>query len=415
VIPGPRSQALAAALSRVESPGVTTFADDWPVFWDRAAGVQVTDVDGNTYTDLTAAFGVMSVGHGNPRVAAAVAEQAGRLIHGMGDVHPPAIKVALLQALADVTPDGLDRAILGLNGADAVEAALKCAELVTGKAAVIAFEGGYHGLGGGALSVTSRADFREPFAGRLGGHTTFVDYPTTDAEASRTLEQIRHACRAGPPAGAVIIEPIQGRGGVVIPPPGFLSALRVLCDDCELLLIADEIFTGLGRTGRWFAMDDEAVVPDLLCVGKALGGGMPLSACVGGASSVDRWPRALGEALHTSTFLGHPVSCAAALASLAELQERDLPGRAQTLGTWALELLKDAPAEDVRGRGLMIGIELDTGERAMAVVKAALQAGVLLLPSGPRGQVLSVTPPLTITRDELGDALDVVLRCLKQV
>ena len=193
MIPGPRSQALAAALSRVESPGVTTFADDWPVFWDRAAGVQVTDVDGNTYTDLTAAFGVMSVGHGNPRVAAAVAEQAGRLIHGMGDVHPPAIKVALLQALADVTPDGLDRAILGLNGADAVEAALKCAELVTGKAAVIAFEGGYHGLGGGALSVTSRADFREPFAGRLGGHTTFVDYPTTDAEASRTLEQIRHA------------------------------------------------------------------------------------------------------------------------------------------------------------------------------------------------------------------------------
>ncbi len=414
MIPGPRSRKLAARLKAVESPGVTTLTDTWPVFWERGDGAFVWDVDGNQFTDLTAAFGVMSVGHANPVVARAVADQATTLLHGMGDVHPPAAKVALLEALRDVTPAGLDRAVLGMNGADAVEAALKCAELVTGRPGVIAFEGAYHGLGGGALSVTARRDFRDPFAGRLAGATTFAEFPRTEEAADRVLSGLRRKLsRRGsglPPTGALIVEPIQGRGGVVVPPAGFLKALRGLCDDFDLLLIADEIFTGLGRTGRRFAVEHEDVVPDLLCVGKALGGGMPISACVGNDRAIGGWPAATGEALHTSTFLGHPGSCAAAVASLSQLDA--LRGRAESLGERARAIFAAAPVEDVRGRGLMIGIELDSGERAFAAVEEALQRGVILLPSGERGEVLSITPPLTIAESDLEAALEVVLDCI---
>ena len=413
---GPRSRELAVALARVESPGVTTLEPDWPIFWAEAHDATVMDVDGNRYTDLTAAFGVMSVGHSNPRVADAVALQARRMLHGMGDVHPPAIKVALLEALGAVTPRGLGRFVLGTNGSDAVEAALKCAELVTGKAGVIAFEGAYHGLSGGALSVTSRRDFRDPFAGRLGGATTFLEFPRTPEAADRVLGELRRKLSSPssglPATGAIIVEPIQGRGGVVVPPAGFVSELRRTCDEHGLLLIADEVMTGLGRTGRWFAVDHEGVVPDLLCIGKALGGGMPLSACAGGDTSLGRWPRATGEALHTSTFLGHPGACAAGLAALAELQDRDLPGRARRLGERAMQRLAGARAVDVRGRGLMIGVELESAERAMAVTREALRRGVLVLPSGERGQVLSLTPPLTIAEDLLDQALDTLVACL---
>ena len=415
MIPGPRSRALAEALGRVECPGISYLSERWPIFWERAQGAHVFDVDGHQYVDLTAAFGVMSVGHANPRVVSAVTEQAQTLMHGMGDVHPPAIKVALLEALAELTPPGLDRAILGLNGSDAVESALKCAELVTGKSGVIAFEGGYHGLAGSALSVTARRAFRDPFAGRLAGQTTFLEFPTDAPAADRVLSEFRRKLTSPgsgmTPTGALILEPIQGRGGVRVPPSGFIAALAAVCREFDVLLIADEIFTGLGRTGTWFAMDHEGVVPDLLCIGKALGGGMPLSACVGGENTLGLWPASEGEALHTSTFLGHPVSCAAALASLRELQERCLEERAERLGSRVMTRLRDA-GQVVRGRGLLIGIELDSGEAAMRVTQAALEAGVLLLPSGDTGQVLSLSPPLVIEEGTLDGAIDVVLECL---
>jgi len=210
----------------------------------------------------------------------------------------------------------------------------------------------------------------------------------------------------------MIIEPIQGRGGVNIPPDGFLAALRALCDRHELLLILDEIFTGLGRTGAWFACQRDGITPDLLCVGKALGGGMPISACLGGETSLGLWPQARGEALHTSTFLGHPGSCAAALAALRELTNRHLPERALELGERARSTMADWPVQAVRGRGLMIGVELRSGAEAWAVVQAALDAGVLLLPCGEQGQVLSITPPLVIEEGELNQALAVVRSCL---
>ena len=407
------SQRLAMLLRQVESPGVTTIDANWPVFWESAKDSTVTDTDGETYVDLTAAFGVMSVGHAHPRVVAALKQQAERLLHGMGDVHPPAIKVRFLQALAEFTPHGLDYAILGQNGSDAVEAALKCGELVTGRPEVIAFEGAYHGLSYGALSVTHREDFRAPFEGRLAGKTHFVPFPAAEDEKNAALTQVRGLFKSHP-IGSVIVEPIQGRGGVRVPAPGFLSSLRDVCTEFGVLLIADEIFTGFGRTGHWFASEYEGIVPDLMCLGKAMGGGMPISACVGGETSVARWPEVQGEALHTSTFLGHPMSCAAAIAALEIMAAERLAERAVRLGNIVQEMMATAPVCKVSGRGLMLGLTLESGDRAWKVVTRALERGLILLPSGQDGRVISITPPLTIDESALVRALDTLILCLHE-
>jgi 4-aminobutyrate aminotransferase-like enzyme len=410
-VPGPRSRALAERLRAVESRNVTCLAPDAPIFWERAAGANVWDVDGNRFLDLGGAFAVANVGHAHPRVVRAVAEQSARLLHGMGDVHPSAPKVELLEALAARFPGGGPaRAVLGSSGADAVEAALKTAQLATGRAGVLAFEGGYHGLSYGALDTTWRADFRAPFAARLPGRTAFARYG--DAEDAR-----RAAREAGFAIGAVLVEPVQGRGGVRVPPPGFLTALRQLCDAEGWLLIADEVFTGFGRTGRLFACDAEAVVPDLLCVGKGLASGMPLSACIGRAPVMDAWPESKGEALHTQTFLGHPPSCAAALAALAVLDEEKLVQRAAETGAAALALLARrsaglAAVKEVRGAGLMLGIECAAPELAQRAVARALRRGVILLPAGDDGRVLSLTPPLCIDGEALLAGAAEVLACL---
>lgn len=406
-VPGPRSRALAARLARVESADVTCLSPP-PIFWDRAEGANVWDVDANRFVDLGGGFGVANVGHAHPRVVAAVGGQAGRLLHAMGDVHPPAVKVELLEALCARFPGGGPaRAVLGSSGSDAVEAALKTALLATGRPGVVAFEGGYHGVSLGALDVTARDFFREPFAARLPGATAFARYGDA-ADAERAAE----ACPV--PVGAVIVEPVQGRGGERIPPPGFLPALRELCDARGWLLIADEVYTGFGRTGRWFACEHEAVVPDLLCAAKGLASGMPISACLGREEVMAAWPASAGEARHTQTFLGHPAGCAAALASLAVLSEEKLVERSDELGRVALDFLERTLAgrATARGLGLMIGIECDGPERAARAVGAALERGVILLPSGEDGRVLSVTPPLGIGRDALVSALGVVAECL---
>jgi 4-aminobutyrate aminotransferase-like enzyme len=410
-VPGPRSRALAERLRAVESRNVTCLAPEPPIFWERAAGCNVWDVDGNRYVDLGGAFAVANAGHAHPRVAEAVAAQARRLLHGMGDVYPPAAKVELLEALAARFPGGGPaRAVLGSSGADAVEAALETAALATGRAGAVAFEGAYHGLSLGALDATSREDFRAPFAARLPHATVFARFG--DAEDVR-----RAAREARVPVGAVVVEPVQGRGGVRMPPAGFLRALRRLCDEEGFVLVADEIFTGCGRTGRFFACEHEGVVPDLLCVGKGLASGMPISACVGRAEVMDAWPASRGEALHTQTFLGHPPSCAAALASLAVIDEERLVERARSTGEAALDLLAGRAAglagvKEVRGLGLMLGIECDGPERALRAVERALRRGLILLPSGADGSVLSVTPPLAIEPPVLWRALEELCACL---
>ena len=417
-IPGPRSLLLAGELHDVESRNVTFIDREgrFPVFWESASGCLVTDVDGNTFLDLTAAFGVAAVGHGNPRVVAAIQDQAAKLIHGMGDVHPSEVKLALARKIRERTPGDLGGVIFGSSGGDAVEAALKSARLCSGKSGVLAFDGGYHGLTYGALAVTARSDFRDPFAGQVPTFARHVPYPgPDDLEASITA--IDHVLHQDETIGAVIVEPIQGRGGIRVPPSGWLVRLRALCDRTGVLLIFDEIFTGWGRTGDWFACDHEHVIPDLLCIGKAMGGGFPISACVGRPQVMAAWDESTGESLHTSTFLGSPLGCRAALAAISEIEDRDLPGRARTVGAYFQDRLQDLQQRrpdailEVRGRGLMLGIRLDTRERALGMVYALLQRGVIVLPAGD-GDILEFVPPLVIEEAQIDWAVGQIAECL---
>jgi len=397
-IPGPRSRQLARRLRRVESPNVTFIAPDFPIFWESARGCLVTDVDGNCFLDVTSAFGVASVGHNHPRVVAAVQAQAEKLLHGMGDVHPSEVKVRLCEKISALVPLPQAQVILGLNGGDAIEAALKTAMLATGRPGILAFEGGYHGLTYGALDVTARSDFRAPFRPQMGGFTQHLPYGCS-------LERIRAQITSQAP-GAVVAEPIQGRGGIVVPPPGWLPGLRDLCTETDTLLILDEIFTGWGRTGQRFACQAEDVVPDILCVGKAMGGGLPLSACVASAGLMAVWGESMGEALHTSTFLGNPLACAGALAALDVLEEEDLPAQAVQRGAVLASGLHDLQAafpeliREVRGRGLMLGLELHSPGHALPLVPSALREGLILLPAGD-GRVLEFVPPLVITEAQI--------------
>lgn len=429
-LPGPVSRTLARRLAGVESRNVTRITEDGPIFWAAARGANVVDADGNVYVDLTAGFAVAAAGHANPRVAAALGAQAAVLPHGLGDVSPPEIKVRLLERLAALAPGELGVTILGSAGAEAVEAALKTALLATGRPGVLAFTGAYHGLTYGALACTWREEFRAPFAAQLNQGVRFAPYPyayrwagsgdVVAASLAAVRRLLDEAATSPLPIGCILVEPIQGRGGIVVPPDGFLAGLRRLADDRGLVLVFDEIYCGLGRTGRWFACEHDGVIPDVLVVGKALTGALPLSAAIGTRRVMDAWPPSAGEALHTSTFLGNPVSCAAALAQLSEIEERGLVARAAELGARLRRRLdgwigRHAAVGEVRGRGLMQGVELvrpggrePAGGLALRVADAALRRGVLLLTEGPRANVLAFTPPLVITEAQLDFAVDVV-------
>lgn len=400
-----------------------TFLESPPPFWAHASGGRVRDAEGNSYLDLSGAFGVAFAGHRHPRVVARIRRQAERLIHGMGDVHPPVAKVEFLEALAARLPWPSSRTILGLSGSDAVEAALKTACLATGRPGVIAFEGSYHGLTLGALAATSREHFRRPFDRRLADHVRFVPFPTSPAGATRALARVAELLAGRSPTsfGAVIVEPIQGRAGVRIPPRGFLAELGRRTRAGGALLIADEIFTGMGRTGVLFASEHDDTVPDLMCLGKALGGGMPLSACCGPVAVMNAWPPSTGEAIHTSTFLGHPLGCAGGLGFLEALDADDLVGRARRLGARALGYLTAnlqgcADVADVRGRGLMLGVELRRNARAGSaadVARRVLKRGIIVLPGGEDGEVLQLIPPATLASEELEGGLEVLVAAIR--
>lgn len=409
-VPGPRSLALATELARGETRGVTYLADDFPIFWDRAEGALVTDVDGNRYIDATSAFGVALTGHANPAVARAIAAQAERLAHGMGDVHPTAEKVRLCSTLAALAPVDDGRVFLGTGGAEAIEFALKTAFLATAKAETIAFVGAYHGLSYGTLDVSGIAKFRAPWRDQLADLSDFVAFPSEDdpESAARSLEEIADDFDEAE-IGAVIVEPIQGRAGVVIPPDGFLRDLRALCDAHGALLIFDEIYTGFGRTGTRFACERDGVRPDILCVGKALGGGFPISAAIVARSVADAWQPSFGEALHTSTYLGNPMGCAAALANLAEMERLDVPRIAREREPHVAAALRGiaercAQIERVRGRGLLWAIDFVDDRAANETVTRALALGLVLLQSGLRGESITFSPPAVIDDAQLARA-----------
>ncbi len=429
--PGPESRRLAASLSRYESPNVTFIDDAFPIFWREALGANVLDVDGNIYIDLCAGFGVAAAGHRNPKITEAVTHQLELLAHGMGDVHPPEIKVRLLERLAEITPGDLSQTVLSSAGSEAVESALKTARLASGRPGVLCFRGAYHGLTYGALAVTDGDFFRGPFLDQLGIPVTRVPFPDPyrpDPELARrgdllgaTLEAVAEELDADDRIGAIIVEPILGRGGIVVPPDGFLRGLREECDRRGIILIFDEVYTGFGRTGRWFACEHEGVVPDIMCLGKALSGALPFSACIGRPEVMAAWPPSAGEALHTSTFLGHPLGCAAALAQIDEIEAAGLVERSARLGAATLERLEEIQSRvrfigHVRGRGLLAALELvrDPGARpdptrAARVMKEALRSGLILLAGDG---VIELSPPLTITERQLDFALAALEDCL---
>jgi 4-aminobutyrate aminotransferase-like enzyme len=448
-------------LRQYESRNVLfTEADgSWPIVWERAKGVHVWDADGKKYLDLTAAFGVAAAGHANPRVVKAGQMQMGRLLHAMGDVHPHALKAELAQKLSQITFERwanspelkiqnskfkTGKVIFSNSGFEAVETALKTAMLATGRHGVVAFTGAYHGLGYGALNATHRDFFRKPFQPQLREFVRFIQFPERTSDLATIEFQIRHLIRREW-IGAILVEPVQARGGINVPPPEFLPLLRKLCDEFGALLIADEIYTGFGRTGKWFACDHSGTgvspvgpqktgthrqdacattIPDLICLGKALAGGFPLSACVGRADLMDAaWPQSKGEAIHTSTFLGHPVGCAMALAQISEIEKLKLPERAAELGKFLLaELQSKIPSGKfqiaVRGQGLMVGVELRRHDgspataETFAAIKTLLQRGFIFLPEGEYGNVISFTPPLTITRQQLAKAVGALAEVL---
>jgi len=406
--PGPRSHELSSDLARFEAPGVNTLGGpagtEPALVWQEAVGANVLDVDGNRFLDLTSGFGAAAVGHRHPRVVAAVREQSGRLLHGLADVAAHPLRIELAGRLAGLVP--VDDALIhfAVSGADAVEVAAKTAILATGRPGLVAFEPAYHGLTLGALALSAREHFRRPFAGHLHPHVYRLPFgcdPAAVGEAAR-----RHA------VAAVIVEPVVGREGVVFPPPGWLAALAALCREHGALLVADEIFTGFGRTGALFAVDHDRVRPDLLCCGKALGGGLPIGAVAGRSELMATWGTG-GEALHTGTFLANPLSCAAALAVLDVLAEEDLVARARRLGSEVRRRAAVWPKRyravaAVRGRGLLWGVELVDAGTAKRVSAGLLARGVLALAGGPEGRVLQLVPPLSVTEEQLATALALV-------
>lgn len=412
--PGPRSRDLAARLAAVESPAfdarrraraASSGEEQTPIAYAAGRGAVVVDVDGNRYVDLTAGFGALALGHAPNAATEAARAALSDLALALGDVYASELKVRACEALAGLFPEAGARVMLGLSGADAVTCALKTAALATGKPRVLAFEGAYHGLSHGPLAACGFApSFREPFQTQLGVQVTFAPYPSRDdarggaAALEESLGAVREAVRGGDLA-AILVEPLLGRGGCVVPPAAFLPALRSLADDAGALLVLDEVWTGMGRTGALLACEDAGVVPDVICLGKALGGGVPISACIGRGPVMEAWGAHGGATLHTGTHFGSPPACAAALAAL-EAVRGGLAARARDVG--------DAFREDlarrglrVRGRGLMIGVELADAARALAVTRALLGKGFLVLTGGAKGDTLTLSPPLTISEAQL--------------
>jgi 4-aminobutyrate aminotransferase / (S)-3-amino-2-methylpropionate transaminase / 5-aminovalerate transaminase len=421
-IPGPRSRELMKRRAAAVSSGVGTTL---PVFVERAGGGVIRDVDGNSLIDLGAGIAVVNVGNSAPKVVRAVQEQVAAFTHTCFMVTPYEGYVAVCEELAQVTPgDHEKRTALFNSGSEAVENAVKIARHATGRQAIVVFDHAYHGRTNLTMALTAK---NMPYKHRFGPFASEVyrvpmSYPFRDAPgmsgaeaAARAIRQIETQIGAANVA-AVLIEPIQGEGGFVVPATGFLPAVAQWCREAGAVFIADEVQTGFCRTGDWFACDAEGVVPDLMTLAKGMAGGLPLAAVTGRADLMD--------AVHTGglggTYGGNPLACAAALASIETMREHDLAGAARAIEDTMVPRLRAmrerTPAiGDVRGRGAMIAVEIvrqGTTEPDAAltaqVARLCHAEGVLVLTAGTYGNVLRFLPPLVISDALLAEAFDVV-------
>ena len=431
--PGPQAQRLIERMRAIEGAGPRTGGSDAPLVVDTALGSILTDPDGNRFVDLAGSFAAATIGHSHPAVVAAVRDQVGRAAH-VSSASVSEARVAFEEALVGIAPPGLDRVLLGMSGSDANDTAVKLARTLTGRREVIAFSGGYLGRSTGVVGLSGKARFRESVGVEADAHFLPYPYPyrwplgrgddATIGDAALGL--VRHAMDDAAsgvgPVAAVIVEAIQGNGGIVIPPDGFLAGLRELCDRHGTILIFDEIQAGFGRTGRTWASEHWSVEPDLMTVGKGVGGGLAVSAVVGRAATMSHW----SPGTHTSTFLGDAVNLAAGVAAIGVLRDEHLVERSARLGTRALETLTadlatDAGVGEVRGRGLFIGIELvrdandrtPDPERVARVRRASFARGVVLGVGGHAENVIKLCPPLSIEEDLLDTALGITIETIR--
>ncbi|MFD4183296.1 4-aminobutyrate--2-oxoglutarate transaminase [Rhodococcus sp. NPDC058514] len=421
-LPGPRSQALMARRMASVAAGVGSSV---PVYAADADGGVVVDVDGNSLIDLGAGIAVTSVGASNPAIAKAVSEQASHFAHTCFMVTPYEGYVRVAEQLAALTPgDHEKRSVLFNSGAEAVENAVKVARLATGRNAVVAFDHAYHGRTNLTMALTAKA---MPYKANFGPFAPEIyrmpmSYPFRDEaglsgadSARRVISQIEKQIGADTVA-AIIIEPIQGEGGFIVPAPGFLPALVEWARANGVVFIADEVQTGFARTGAWFASEDEAIVPDIITMAKGIAGGLPLAAITGRAELLDAvHPGGLG-----GTYGGNPIACAAALAAIDTIRLLDLPARARDIGDIVVGRLRTLAAEfdvigDVRGRGAMQAMELvrpggsePDPDITKAIAAQAFEQGVIVLTCGTYGNVIRLLPPLVIGEELLGEALDVL-------
>jgi 4-aminobutyrate aminotransferase len=400
-IPGPKARAHVAYDESWTSPSLPRA---YPIVPVRAEGLTVEDIDGNLFLDFAAGIAVTSTGHAHPEVVAAIAEQAASVIHfSASDFYLP-IYAELCERLAGIAPmSGRTRAYLGNSGAEVVEAAIKLARHATGRQYVVGFLGGFHGRTYGAVSLTaSKAKYHAGFGPLLPG---VFHAPFGRVDDLRWFDEVLFDKLA--PANevaAIIVEPIQGEGGYLVPEDGFLEGLRRICDEHGILLVADEVQSGAGRTGRMWAVEHWGVEPDILLTAKGIGSGMPIAGLVARAELLESW----SAGHHGSTYGGNPVACAAALKTI-DLLEGGLTENAAERGLQALNGLRPLRERfpqlvcDVRGKGLMLGVEFETGEHAEEVQWAAFERGLLVLECGRT--TVRLCPPLTVSPDEMETAI----------
>jgi 4-aminobutyrate aminotransferase len=434
MLTAPSFPELVAGVGRRLAPSLV---EDWPgLAVQSASGLELHCVDGTTYLDFTSGIATANTGHCHPRVVDAAKRQTELMIHSAVGITYHESLVRLCEALAGVTPPGLDMFFFGNSGAEAVEGAIKLARYVTRRPAIVAFMGGFHGRTYGAATLTTaKAKYRlhyEPFIGSV-YFAPYADpfhggYGSEEARcASDALNGLRQLLdRIVPPSeiAALVVEPVQGEGGYIVPPKAFLAGLREICDEIGALLVFDEVQTGFGRTGEMFAAQTFGVTPDVMAVGKGIASGFPLSATIARGELMRQWL----AGSHGTTFGGNPVSCAAALATLEVIDDEQLLKNCRLQGHRLLEGLRQIQGRnpilaDVRGVGLMAALEFaapggsseGTQEPAMRVLEGCLKRGLLLYMAGPHSEVVRMMPPLIVGSVEVERALSVIDEAITEV
>jgi 4-aminobutyrate aminotransferase len=424
-LPGPQAQALIELDHQVSSPSYTRI---YPLAVARGEGAVIEDLDGNRFLDFTAGIAVCSTGHCHPRVVQAIQSQAAQLLHMSGTDFYYRPQAELAQKLVQITPGTHPKRVFFTNsGAEAIEAAIKLSRYHTRRPHLIAFYGAFHGRTLGALSLTASKPVQRRGFWPLLSHVSHIEYPNAAVPGSceRTFEQLDNLfSRTISPdeVAAIVVEPIQGEGGYIVPPADFLPRLAALAKEHNILLVADEVQSGMGRTGRMFACEHFGVEPDILCTAKGIASGMPLGAIVA-RSDVMTWP----PGSHASTFGGNPVSCVAALETIALLEE-ELMGNARDVGEYLMERLRALQTRhrligQVRGMGLMVGMKLVRSSAigqvqpattaAADLIQRCFQRGLLLLPCGK--STIRFCPPLVIDRADVDIAIDILHAVLTEM